>query len=878
MALRFNLFFRFFSRRFFGHFELDPQQVERLRELEGQGAVVYVMRYSSRLDYLLFNWLFRRDGLRLSSFANGIVFYYYKPLWVGLRRAFTRRRGAPVEIQHSEDQSRVRTLTREKASFFLFLRTHRLRTFLRGVQRKQQRRDELDLLLEVVRTAWDGKTPVSLVPLSIFWRKGPRRQSRFLNLDYGSLARPSDFAKVTSFLAQYRSLSVKIGEPIDLAAFVASRQRDTPERVARTVRRSILIHLYREEKLVVGPTLRSPHYVLREVLEDRGVRAAVTGWARDHDASVERAERQVERIVREIAARMNSSWIAIFAGTVSLMFRRLFSSIETRGLEKVAEVAKRHPLVLVPSHRSYFDFLLVSWLFYRNYLVPPHIAARENMAFGPFGLLFRMSGAFYLRKSFDDPLYKQVFRAYVAFLVREGYTQEFFIEGGRSRTGKTLAPRLGMLTWDVDAFLESARRDLFFVPIAITYERLVEESGMVGELEGEKKQEESMLGLLRARKVLQRRFGSVHVNFGEPMSLAAALGSQREAFAKALHADIAHVSTGGDGPAAGIDAGVVEAKRVFIDDFSHRLVERINWAFVVNATSVASAVLLGCGHRGMRRATLVERMQQLVALLTALGVERTAALDADKEDFADSIEFLLRADLIDEERDDDEQILYFERSRRRALDLYRNSLVHYLAVPSILARGVLRGASRDQLRGDLDFWCDLLYGEYFVPARERTGERVDVLLGFFEREGWLEREGDVYLSTAAGEGILHCLERQTRGVLECYRASFQAIGAATEPLDRKEIQAAAASAFERAVLLGEASCAEAANPSTIDNAVSLLCKRDILASFTPPPRETRKRLGRRAAARAPTRVFGPGARQADLSELTERLSLVLAGR
>ena len=188
---------------------------------------------------------------------------------------------------------------------------------------------------------------------------------------------------------------------------------------------------------------------------------------------------------------MNSTWLAIGAATVGALFKRLFASIEVHRLNEIAEDAKRHPIVLVPSHRSYFDFLILSWLFYQNYLVPPHIAARENMAFGPFGYLFRNMGAFYLRKSFDDPLYKEVFRAYVAYLVREGFTQEFFIEGGRSRTGKNLAPRLGMLSWDVDAFLEGNRKDLFFVPIAVSYERLVEESGMVEELDGGKKKEES---------------------------------------------------------------------------------------------------------------------------------------------------------------------------------------------------------------------------------------------------------------------------------------------------------------------------------------------------------------------------------------------------
>ena len=135
--------------------------------------------------------------------------------------------------------------------------------------------------------------------------------------------------------------------------------------------------------------------------------------------------------------------------------------------------------------------------------MPPHIAARDNMAFGPFGFIFRRAGAFFMRGSFDDELYKAVFRSYVAYLVREGFTQEFFIEGGRSRTGKSLAPRMGMLSWNVQGFIDSGRRDLLFVPVAITYERLVEEGSMVEELEGGAKTKESVLGLMRARKLLR---------------------------------------------------------------------------------------------------------------------------------------------------------------------------------------------------------------------------------------------------------------------------------------------------------------------------------------------------------------------------------------
>src|SRR4029450_546882 len=135
----------------------------------------------------------------------------------------------------------------------------------------------------------------------------------------------------------------------------------------------------------------------------------------------------------------------------------------------------------------------------------PPAAARETTRVGPAAALWRRAGAFFLRKSFADPLYKEVFRTYVAHLIKEGFTQEFFTEGGRSRTGKTLPPRLGVLSWDVEAFLASGRRDLLFVPVALTYERLVEEGSMVGELEGAAKEDESMLGLVRGWAVLARR-------------------------------------------------------------------------------------------------------------------------------------------------------------------------------------------------------------------------------------------------------------------------------------------------------------------------------------------------------------------------------------
>jgi glycerol-3-phosphate O-acyltransferase len=547
---------------------------------------------------------------------------------------------------------------------------------------------------------------------------------------------------------------------------------------------------------------------------------------------------------------MNSTFLAVLGAAVGWLFRRLFASIDVTGLERVAEYAKRNPLVLVPSHRSYFDFLILSWMFYMNFLVPPHILARENMAFGPFGFLFRRAGAFFMRANMEDPLYKQLFRAYVAYLVREGFTQEFFIEGGRSRTGKTRAPSFGKLAWDVEAFVPSPRRDLFYVPIAITYERLVEESTMVDELQGGEKTKESVAGLVRAgRKYLQRRFGSVHVSFGEPISLNDALGERRRRFA---------------GPES---ESLTAEKRLFVEQLGHRIVERINWAAVANSTSVAASVMLGARHRGLLREELVARMQEVVALLRLQDVRLTAALVRDEGDFAESIAFLVRSDLLKSTPDPRGEILYFEESHRRALDLYRNSIVHYLAAPSFLARRVLRGATLKELREDLAIWQDVLYQEFFSPRGEVLAAHCEAFLDHFERSGWIEHRDDVVLhASPAGVATLRYLAEQTCGVIEAYAAACSVVAEANGEIAAKDFRKGAEEHFTHAQLLGEAQRSEAANDSTFANLADLLVRSGILTSERKPAR------------RGTETHYSRGERWDSLGELRERLAVALSGQ
>jgi glycerol-3-phosphate O-acyltransferase len=452
-----------------------------------------------------------------------------------------------------------------------------------------------------------------------------------------------------------------------------------------------------------------------------------------------------------------------------------------------------------------------------------------------------------MRRSFEDPLYRVVFRSYITYLIKQGYTQEFFIEGGRSRTGKTLVPRLGMLAWNVDAFLQTARHDLFFVPIAITYEYLVEERAIVGEREGEKKAKESVLGLVRARKFLRRRFGSVWVNFGEPISLAGALGERRETFFR-------------DG-----SAEVKEQKRKFVESLGNRIAERINWAVIPNATAVAACAMLGEGRRGLFREELVNRMREIIELLRLQDARLTPSLMVAGSDFREAIGSLIASGLIRSSEDARGEVLYFENNRRTALDLYRNGIVHYLAAPSFLARRLLSDTTLGELRSDLSDWLDLFYYEFFTPRGEVLAAHFDAFIDHFERVGWIERSAGIVRPTGMGVDNFESLSEQTQGFIDVYYATTSAVLSMQGPLTHKELIKSAREQLDRAEILGEVAAGrKATSDTTFMNALEQL--------------ERYRIIGRDPKASGKEVSFEAGEAFEDLPRLKERLAFALTAR
>jgi glycerol-3-phosphate O-acyltransferase len=198
----------------------------------------------------------------------------------------------------------------------------------------------------------------------------------------------------------------------------------------------------------------------------------------------------------------------------------IYAGVLVHHLDKFKEAAPGHEVIYVPSHRSHMDYLLLSYLLYDRGIVPPHIAAGINLNLPVVGTLLRKGGAFFMRRSFKgNPLYSAVFTEYVAQLVSGGYSIEYFIEGGRSRTGRLLQPKGGMISM-TRAFLRQPRKPVLFQPVYIGYEKLMEGSSYLDELSGRPKEKESIWALLWGiPKVLKQNYGQVVVNFGEPIPL-----------------------------------------------------------------------------------------------------------------------------------------------------------------------------------------------------------------------------------------------------------------------------------------------------------------------------------------------------------------------
>jgi glycerol-3-phosphate O-acyltransferase len=583
--------------------------------------------------------------------------------------------------------------------------------FLFRRPRSKTHSEAMARLLESLAAA--PELDVQLVPVSIFVGRAPDRQSGWFRVLFAeNWTLVGRFRRFLSVLLNGRNTLVQFSPPLSPREIMAEQL--TPERSVRKMSRVLRAHLRRVRAAVIGPDLSHRRTLVDAVLDSEPVRRSITDQARRDNSSYGQAYTKARSAAMEIAADYSHTVVRSMSFILTPFWNKLYDGVRVHHLDTLKKAAPGHEVIYVPCHRSHIDYLLLSYLLYVNGIVPPHIAAGVNLNLPVVGPMLRRGGAFFLRRSFKaNPLYSAVFAEYVASLIERGVSIEYFIEGGRSRTGRLLAPKAGMLAITLRAFLRQSRRPVLFQPVYIGYEKLMEGKSYLAELSGKPKQKESLLGLLRGLGVLRNRYGKVAVNFGEPILLDALLDEVDPQWRLARE----------------VPDQKPEWLGTAVDELARRIQVNINRAADVNPINLIGLALLATPKHAMAESDLVTVIDLFRDLLRAVRysdrVTVTELPAADIVAYGEQVGVLTRVrhplgDVL--ELDDEQAVLQA---------YYRNNVVHLFAAASWVACCFQN--NRRMSQAGVVRLGRLLYpfieSELFLPWTEQEfGERIQAVI------------------------------------------------------------------------------------------------------------------------------------------------------
>ncbi|MES3675180.1 glycerol-3-phosphate 1-O-acyltransferase PlsB [Halomonas elongata] len=653
-----------------------------------------------------------------------------------LLEVLARRQGLP-------DATMPRQIGKRTLPAQLSLPTTRRRLW----QRRKRSRSPFQSVIEAHR---DTGCDIQLVPVSIFWGRAPGKRFGFWQLLAADSWRLTGrLRRLLAVMVNGRDLEVHFGAPLRLAELDDGRE---PSLTDRKAARLLRVHFRRMRSRVLGPDLSHRRTLIEGVARSEPVRHAIAEQAGQSPRLRARLTKRARRYGREIASSMSYPVMRFLDGVLRRLWNRLYDGVDARGLDSIKALAGEHTLVYVPCHRSHIDYLLLSYVLYTQGLMPPHIAAGRNLDMPLIGPLLRRGGAFFMRRSFrGQPLYSAVFKEYLHRLLNRGHPLEYFIEGGRSRSGRMLPPRPGMLSMTLDSFLRSQReggQSLVFVPVYIGYERILEEASYQRELAGGRKRKESPLALLRIVRRLREPHGRVALNVGEPLSLSDFLDRAQPDWRSAT-------SPGEEAP---------DWKRAAVTELGETLTRRINAAASLNPVNLVALGLLATPHHAIE-ATLLERH---LTLLVELGRENAAALPSGEP--GDWIEQTQALGMLKYQPHALGDLVTADPAQATLLGWYRNNVLHLYALTGLTAF-----AFRHQARQSLDDLECLLAPSWPVLMREFAiappASFREALADTLERlaaQGLLERDAEAWRRTDSltGEEQLRMLGRLMQPPLE----------------------------------------------------------------------------------------------------------------
>lgn len=571
----------------------------------------------------------------------------------------------------------------------------------------------------------DPNLDVQVIPVSIFVGRAPASESGWFRVLFAETWNMvGRFRRMLGILLNGRDTIVQFSPPVSLRN-VLEDGLDT-ERTVRKASRVMRAHFRRIRTAVIGPDLSHRRTAIDAVINAEGVREAINTVANKERIKLEQAEARARSFAWEIAADYSHTVVRSASFLLQPFWNKLYGGIRTFNFDTLKQAAPGHEVIYVPCHRSHIDYLLISYLLYVNGIVPPHIAAGVNLNLPVVGSLLRKGGAFFLRRSFRaNALYSAVFAEYVAQLFKRGVSMEYFIEGGRSRTGRLLEPRAGMLAMTVRSYLRESQRPVVFQPVYIGYERLLEGKAYTGELSGKAKEKESLWGLFRSLRLLREKYGKVSVSFGEPIYLAEHLDREVPQWRAEAKADKQPWFNGA------------------VESLAHRVMVNINRSADVNPINLLALAILATPKHAMAEDDLIRQIELFRRLLADLPysdrVSVTELTAAEIIQYGEQMKAIVRVkhplgDVLEAPGDMGIMLSYF-----------RNNVLHLFASAAWVACCFLnnRRLQRASVERLGRFIYPFIQSELFLPwTEEQFGEHLQARIDGFIRLGLLECDGE----------------------------------------------------------------------------------------------------------------------------------------
>jgi glycerol-3-phosphate O-acyltransferase len=660
--------------RLFNGIVLDLKQQDVLRRLPANAILVYTIKFKSCFEYLFYHTRYSAAKLPVPELGLGFRLWPLQTFAHAFQSALAHwdwfithwRRLDPYA-----DGYLRRELLKGRTALLPLVEKH---GFYRRFVKAQT--DPLRFLIELQQAI---DRPIYLIPHLMFFSKSPESGAvRLRDLFLGTEQRPRLLRRLATLFRQPGKVFVEISQPLDLRQFILrySPHDSTPEYQALRLRHLLLVQHNRHRQSITGPTVKSHEEIKESILAGDRLMQFMAQHADSRKDTLQGVRRQAGEFLDEIAAKYNYYFISWVSGIVGWLLNTMYDGtvIDTEGLQQIKTMSQKGPLVLVPCHKSHIDYLILSWVLFRHNMPCPHIAAGKNLSFWPLGPIFRAGGAFFLRRTFRGAvLYAKVFSEYIHKLLEEGFNLELFIEGGRSRTGKLLMPKLGFLSILLNAYKNKACEDMIFVPVFIGYDQILEESAYLHEIEGGKKEPENLLQVIKARRFLKQRYGKIYINFHEPVSLKKIL----------IEYDIS------------LSDMAQKKLNELCRNLGWRLINAIDQVSVVTPHALTAAAMLNCPAK---RFSIKEVMQIVETYITLLFAQRAKLTDTLLMDHRRACEHAignyLQRKIIElpggEKGMPPELVQYtLPAGKRLQLEYYKNNCIAYFVPAAFTALAIL---------------------------------------------------------------------------------------------------------------------------------------------------------------------------------------------